>query len=284
MARITWLADVLRAAGCTVREDDTSWKTRGGSTFDPRGLIIHATAGGLLQSNDSAYNVLVNGRVGLAGPISQVMVERGTGRWRPVCSGRSNHALTGWGGNCSGLGNANLIGIEYHHANTAAEPWTEQMLDNYARGAAAICRHMGWGVDRVALHKEHQPGDKSDTTFDGNAFRARVQRFLNPTPLPTPQQEDEDMATLYHVIDDNGTPINTDDMAIFAYLGGGICRVAAGPVQTLANKVARPPSAPDKGTGDSSPLTKAEWNDLMEWMGVPGNRFDDQGIFHTEPA
>lgn len=183
MARITWLADVLRAAGCQVREDDQSWKTRGSSTFEPRGLIIHATAGGLAQGNDSAYNVLVNGRQGLAGPISQVMVERGTGRWRPVCSGRSNHALTGWGGNCSGLGNVNLIGIEFHHANTAAEPWTEQMLDNYARGAAAICRHMGWGVNRIALHKEHQPGDKSDTTFDGNAFRARVQRYLTGTPL-----------------------------------------------------------------------------------------------------
>jgi len=198
MARINWLADVLRAAGCTVREDDTSWKTRGGSTFDPRGLIIHATAGGLAQGNDSAYNVLVNGRAGLAGPISQVMVERGTGRWRPVCSGRSNHALTGWGGNCSGFGNGHLIGIEFHHANTSAEPWTEAMLDNYARGAAAICRHMGWGVDRIALHKEHQPGDKSDTTFDGNAFRARVQRFLNPAPTPTPQQED-DMNSLVYV-------------------------------------------------------------------------------------
>lgn len=189
MARITWLADVLRSAGCQVREDDQSWKTRGSSTFEPRGLIIHATAGGLAQGNDSAYNVLVNGRVGLAGPIAQVMVERGTGRWRPVCSGRSNHALTGWGGNCSGLGNTNLIGIEYHHANTSAEPWTESMLDDYARGAAAICRHMGWGVNRIALHKEHQPGEKSDTTFDGNAFRARVQRYLTSTP------QEDDMAT-----------------------------------------------------------------------------------------
>ena len=191
MARITWLADILRAAGCQVREDDQSWKTRGSITFEPRGLIIHATAGGLAQGNDSAYNVLVNGRVGLAGPIAQVMVERGTGRWRPVCSGRSNHAKTGWAGNCNGLGNTNLIGIEYHHANTAAEPWTEQMLDNYARGAAAICRHMGWGVNRIALHKEHQPGEKSDTTFDGAAFRARVHRYLTGTP----QEDDMPLST-----------------------------------------------------------------------------------------
>lgn len=201
MARITWLADVLRAAGCQVREDDSSWKSRGSSTFDPRGLIIHATAGGLLQGNDSAYNVLVNGRVGLAGPIAQVMVERGTGRWRPVCSGRSNHAKTGWGGNCSGLGNTNLIGIEFHHANTGAEPWTESMLDNYARGAAAICRHMGWGVNRIALHKEHQPGEKSDTTFDGNAFRVRVQQYLNPAPAPAPlPSEEDDMNSLCYAL------------------------------------------------------------------------------------
>lgn len=176
MARATWLADVLRAAGCTVRED-AGWKSRGRDDFTPQGVIVHATAGGLAQSNDSAYSVLVNGRPGLSGPISTVMIERGTGVWRPVASGASNHAKTGWAGNCKGLGNSRLIGIEAHH-NNLAEPWTEQALDNYARGVAAICRKLGIGVNRVALHKEHQPGEKSDTTFSGDLFRARVARFL----------------------------------------------------------------------------------------------------------
>ncbi len=197
MARINWLADVLRAAGCQVRELDQSWKTRGRDVFNPAGIIVHATAGGLKQSNDSAYGVLVNGRVGLAGPIAHVMIERGTLRWRPVASGASNHAKSGWGGNCAGLGNSQLIGIEAHHDNLN-EPWTEQALDNYARGVAAIARRLGIGTNRIALHKEHQPGEKSDTTFNGNTFRRRVQAYLdNPsttaTPITPQPGEDDDM-------------------------------------------------------------------------------------------
>jgi hypothetical protein len=196
MARINWLADVLRSAGCHVREESQAWKTRGRDTFNPAGIIVHATAGGQKQSNESAYDVLVNGRVGLAGPIAHVMIERGTLRWRPVASGASNHAKSGWGGNCAGLGNSQLIGIEAHHDNLH-EPWTEQALDNYARGVAAIARRIGVGTGRIALHKEHQPREKSDTTFNGDAFRRRVQAYLNgsttSTPAPTPQGDDDDM-------------------------------------------------------------------------------------------
>lgn len=187
MARALWLADVLRGAGLSVQEDP-GWKARGRSDFVPRGVIAHATAGGLRQSNDSAYDVLVHGREGLAGPISTVMIERGTHAWRPVASGASNHVRVGWAGNCEGMGNRDLIGIEAHHDN-ASEPWTEQAVDNYARGVAAICRQLGVGIERVALHKEHQPGEKTDPTFNGNQFRARVAVYLGGSahlPIPIP--------------------------------------------------------------------------------------------------
>lgn len=179
MARAVWLADVLRAAGLTVVEDG-GWKARGRDAFYPRGVVVHATAGGTSQGNSSAWSVLVNGREGLAGPISQVMLERGTHRWRPVASGASNHVKVGWAGPHRGFGNRELLGIEWHH-NNLDEPVTEQALEVYARGVAAICRHLDLGVDRVVLHKEHQPGEKTDTIFDANAFRARVARHLNGT-------------------------------------------------------------------------------------------------------
>lgn len=109
-----------------------------------------------------------------------------------------------------------------------------------------------------------------------------VAQWRASLPGATPQhpEEEDDMGVLYHAIDDQGTQITVDDKVLFAYLAGGHCRVAYAPVQTLANKIAAPPAAPGKGTGNSSGLTKAEWNGLMTWMGVEGNRFDDAGIFH----
>ena len=190
MARILWLPGVLRAAGLDVVEEP-GWRTRGRDDFDPFGLIAHATAGGLQQSNDSAVSVMINGRVGLAGPIGQAMIERGTGRWRIVASGAGNHAKTGWAGPLRGLGNRRLIGVECHHDNLR-ESWTPTVYQSYAIGMAAICRHMGWDpMRRIAAHKEHQPGEKSDPTFNPDSFRALVRDHLAGQPLEdvmTPEQ------------------------------------------------------------------------------------------------
>lgn len=148
---------------------------------------------------------------------------------------------------------------------------TPQQMRNGERG---ICGHAEVTL-AYGLGDHMDPG----TEFPRDVLLARVQQFLAPTPTPQTEEED-DMGVLYHAIDDNGTQILVDDRAVFAWVSGGQCRVAVGPSQTLANKVAAPPAAPDKGTGNSSGLSKAEWNELMVWMGVPGNRFDEAGIFH----
>jgi hypothetical protein len=188
MARINWLADVLRAGGVQVREE-SGWKTRGRDDFDPQGIVIHATAGGLQQSNDSALGVIMHGRPGLSPPIGHAMGERGTGVWRIVASGASNHARTGTAGNMKNHGNRTLIGVEWHH-NNLDEPWPANVYRSYVLGVAAICRRMGWAVNRITGHKEHQPGEKSDPTFNMNQFRADVAAVLAGTP-----QGDDDVAT-----------------------------------------------------------------------------------------
>lgn len=174
--RVLWLPTVLRAAGLTVREV-AGWKTRGADSFGPvRGITCHHTAGSRTSSDAGEIGVLVNGRPGLLGPIAQLYLSR-SGDWHVVASGHCNHNLVGWAGPNEGYGNDALLGIEAQHSGDG-EPWTARQYDSYVRGVAALVRHeaSGWDVTvaRVASHKEHQPGAKTDPSFDMNAFRARV--------------------------------------------------------------------------------------------------------------
>jgi N-acetyl-anhydromuramyl-L-alanine amidase AmpD len=99
-----------------------------------------------------------------------------------VASGHCNHNLAGWAGPNEGYGNDSLLGIEAQHSG-GTEPWTPRQYDSYVRGVAALVRHEapGWDVTvaRVAGHKEHQPGAKSDPSFDMTAFRARVRAEID---------------------------------------------------------------------------------------------------------
>jgi hypothetical protein len=189
MTRLTWLPGVLRAAGLTVHEQP-GWQTRGYEPYDPYGLIVHATAGKL--SIESDIRVLLTGSATAPPPISQLFLAR-TGEWWVIASGRCNHALTGKAGLLKGYGNTRLIGIEAANDNRG-EPWPDVQYLSYIRGVAAICRHLGWEpTRRVAGHKEHQPGDKSDPTFNMDAFRTRVvQTLANPSGDDMYEQYDRD--------------------------------------------------------------------------------------------
>lgn len=185
MTRLLWLPEVLRAAGLTVREVD-GWRTRGSSTYEPRGIICHATAGSRASTDAGEIRVLLNGSSTAPPPIAQLFLSR-SGAFHVVASGKCFHALTGWGGPLKGLGNTNLIGIEAANDNRG-EPWPPAQLDAYQRGVAAICKRMGWTAARnVAAHREHQPyppppgttSSKSDPHgIDMTAFRARVTQLI----------------------------------------------------------------------------------------------------------
>jgi hypothetical protein len=133
--------------------------------------------------------------------------------------------------------------------------------------------------DRLGIQPDSGSSDHESHTHiswfrdsEGEDKTSLLRRFFEPPP-PQSFAEEEEMI-LYHAIDDQGTQITSDDNAVFCIVGSGGCFVADGPIlQTLANKLAQPPAAPDKGLGNSSGLTKAEWNQLMDMFDVDGHRF-----------
>lgn len=194
--RALWLPGVLRAAGLTVHEVP-GWRTRGRDSWGPvRGITCHHTAGSRNSSIQGEINVLLNGSTSAPPPIAQLFLAR-NGEWYVVASGHCNHNRVGWDGPNEGYGNDALLGIEAQHSG-AGEPWTPTQYSSYVRGVAALVRHdaPGWNVtvSRVAGHKEHQPGSKTDPTFNMDVFRRNVadeiRRMDNPQP---PKQEEDDM-------------------------------------------------------------------------------------------
>lgn len=180
--RLTWLPEVLRAAGLTVHEysgreyDGRTWSNRGSDSWGPiRGITIHETRGSKTSTDAGELKVLVTGSSSAPPPIAQLYLSR-TGEWWVVASGRCNHNLTGWDGPNEGYGNSNLLGIEAQHA--AGEPWTDRQYRSYVRGVAALVRKLGISVSRVAGHFEHQPGSKTDPAFNMVTFRADVAQVL----------------------------------------------------------------------------------------------------------
>lgn len=139
---------------------------------------------------------------------------------------------------------------------------------SYPNGPRGICGH----VDITRAF----PEDGGDHTDPGDGFPwdvliARVKHYLSPI-APLAEQDDDGMI-MYHAIDDKGTPVTSDDVPVFCLVGGFGVRVTPDvPVQSLQNKLAR-------STGDSTGLTKVEWNALMALFRVDGYRFNKDGTF-----
>lgn len=183
--RLLTLPDVLRRAGLTVHEV-SGWRTRGEDNFGPlRGITCHHTAGSRTSTDAGELHTLINGSSSAPPPIAQLYLSR-TGHWHVVASGVCWHNLIGTAGPNKGYGNYQLIGIEAQHSG-AGEPWTPTQYRSYVRGVAALCDGLGVPVAHVAGHKEHQPGQKTDPTFDMAKFRADVSAELDGDDM-TPEQ------------------------------------------------------------------------------------------------
>lgn len=234
MARQLWLADVLRAAGLKVVEE-SGWKTRSAaededaSDYSPRGVIIHETRGSATSTDAAEIGVLINGRVGLSGPIAQLYLSR-TGVWHVIAAGLCHHVKTGWGGPFAGLGNSRLLGIEAQHGE--AEDWASKPVQYaaYVAGVAAILRHTGWPAP--VGHKEHQPGDKPDPEFSMPAFRAAVAAEMEEDMLTPEDVRHQAALALYDVLWVAATG-QTANGLVYAGQPGAIGAAVKGNLQAL---------------------------------------------------
>ena len=179
-----WLADVLRAAGLKVVEQP-GWKERGRGNFTAiKGVVCHHTAGPL-KGNAPTLGTVTNGREGLPGPLSQLVLGR-DGTYFVVAAGKSNHAGPGKWHNVI-AGNSQMIGIEAENTGLLNDqPWPAVQMDAYIRGVAAILKHIKVDAVMACGHKEYaQPkGRKPDPTFDMVAFRAAVELVMAGKAVP----------------------------------------------------------------------------------------------------
>jgi hypothetical protein len=178
MSNATWLSAALRNAGCGTVELGR-WQTRGRpGAFGPvEGVLCHHTAGPR-TGNAPSLGTIVNGRPDLPGPLAHLHLAR-DGTFTVIAAGRCNHAGAGfWQGISSG--NTSFIGIEAENAGDGSEPWPDVQMEAYARGVAAILKHIGAPVIMCAGHKEYAlpKGRKIDPNFDMPAFRQKVTAFM----------------------------------------------------------------------------------------------------------
>ena len=171
---LIWLPAVLKAAGLTVVEEP-GWPTRGhGDMGFVKGVLCHHTAGPLDHGDAPSLDTVINGRPDLAGPLAQLVLGR-SGTYYTVAAGKCYHAGAGiWQGVT--MGNSELIGIEAENTGLPNDPWPAVQMDAYARGCAALLKHIHAPVVMCAGHKEYATphGRKDDPSFDMPTFRAAV--------------------------------------------------------------------------------------------------------------
>jgi len=176
--RLPWLADELRAAGLAVVEVG-GWQHRGDDLRSVEGIVWHHTATGPRTSDLNVARLLRDGRPNLAGPLSQLGLDR-AGRYHVVAAGKANHNGYGLWGNQS-------IGIEAYN-DGVGEPWPDVQVAAYITGTRALLGRLGLGVDRVKGHKETDPRRKIDPAgLDMDEMRTRI--ATDQGDVMTPDQE-----------------------------------------------------------------------------------------------
>lgn len=242
---LLWLPDVLRAAGLVVQEVP-GWQNRGhGDEGKVLGVLCHHTCGPL-HGDAPALNVVKDGRPDLEGPLAQLVLGR-SGVFYVVAAGKCWHAGRG---NWLGVkdGNSHFIGVEAENTGETRGPradhWPDAQMDAYARGCAAILKHIGAESAMCAGHKEYAlpTGRKDDPNFDMGAFRARVARIMGEMPATPPPAKPAPRV---------GT-VTTNDLAL---------RKSPSAKSELVRRLKK---------GDKVTITDDKMNDVTKWYGVEG--------------
>jgi N-acetyl-anhydromuramyl-L-alanine amidase AmpD len=167
------LGKELRKNGCTTRAVK-GWKTRGTSSFAPRGILFHHTASNKDSGNAPALGICTHGRSDLPGPLCHFLVGR-DGIVYFVAAERANHA--GTGGPIKGIptdsGNSFLVGVECEN-NGIGEPWPARQLDAILTLFAVLTKRMDVGSAMVIGHKEYTTRKIDPANINLDTFRTRV--------------------------------------------------------------------------------------------------------------
>lgn len=202
---LTWLPDVLLAAGLRVARQP-GWESRGRARMGtPLGVMCHHTVGPRTGNMPSLDNLIHGSRRAdgtfLPGPLAQLGLGR-DGTYYVIAAGRCNHAGPGkWGDVVDG--NSHFIGIEAENMGTPADPWPQVQLDAYVHGVAALLAHIGASYTMCCGHKEWRPtGPRAKIdphTINMDAFRAQVRAVMEgatPAPAAIPKADAQGRATL----------------------------------------------------------------------------------------
>jgi Tfp pilus assembly protein FimT len=190
---LTWLADVLRAEGCRVIEED-GWRSRGrpssSGTFKPRAILHHWDASG--PSSHGAISTVINGTGDAPGPLCSILTCRGNSDHPPsvhvIAAGRANHGGTGDGWGTIPRDDANTYAVGHEIAQTVDQPWPEDQAVQIHLAEAAILRRLSAdATDSLSAHSEYAPGRKIDTTSGSHGQnmgteRATVQGIIDGGP------------------------------------------------------------------------------------------------------
>lgn len=165
---LTWLVDVLRAAGCNVNENGTTngWQSRarssGGFPSTPLGVQWHHTASNTTPASDLSWMINGSGDA----PIGNLLLDR-TGTYWPIAAGAANTA--GKGGPLTlsrgtiPLDSANTRSVAIEAANNGVgEVWPQAQIDAYFAGSNAINRQLGNALTDVFNHQTWAPDRKID--------------------------------------------------------------------------------------------------------------------------
>lgn len=178
---LTQLADVARRTGRPVKEV-AGWRTR---TTVPAGMtgvkttVCHHTASP--GRGEMSVDLLVQGRPGLGGPLSQYGLGR-SGTIYVIAAGRCSHAGRVL---APRFANEYAVGIEAMN-DGLSEPWGDELMESYRLLCRELIAEFGLTVDDVLGHKEicSPPGRKLDPSFSMPAFRASIAGLAAQPPSP----------------------------------------------------------------------------------------------------
>jgi hypothetical protein len=207
--------DVLEASVLQFRAHP-EWRTAKASrySFNPKpggtvGVIIHHTVSSKNGGSMPSENIVVNGRVGLAGPLSQFLLAR-DGMVLLTSQNRCNHAGKGnkkvldhciddieppdfgegaynsrlkgsYGG-----GNGNFWGIEVEN-DGIGEQYSDVQIDALVRLLAALCEWQHWNPLTRIIHHREWTARKIDMSFNG-PLRKMVADFIAHGEFEMPVQ------------------------------------------------------------------------------------------------